>query len=103
MIKQRNIKDIISDKFLIIISVITKHLINLMQKLKLTTVGSSTGTVIPKEMLNRLKVEKGDTLFAIETPNGYLLTPYNPEVEEQLELGRDFMKQYRETFHTLAK
>ena len=48
-----------------------------MQKLKLTTVGSSTGTVIPKEMLNRLKVEKGDTLFAIETPNGYLLTPYD--------------------------
>jgi putative addiction module antidote len=74
-----------------------------MQKLKLTTVGSSTGTVIPKEMLNRLKVEKGDTLFAIETPNGYLLTPYDPEVEEQLELGREFMKQYRETFRALAK
>jgi putative addiction module antidote len=74
-----------------------------MQKLKLTTVGTSTGTVIPKEMLNRLKVEKGDTLFAIETPNGYLLTPYDPEVEEQLELGREFMKQYRETFRALAK
>ena len=74
-----------------------------MQKLKLTTVGTSTGTVIPKEMLNRLKVEKGDTLFAIETPDGYLLTPYDPEVEEQLELGREFMKQYRETFRTLAK
>ncbi len=74
-----------------------------MQKLKLTTVGSSTGTVIPKEMLNRLKVEKGDTLFAIETPNGYLLTPYDPEVEEQLELGREFMKQYPETFRALAK
>ena len=74
-----------------------------MQKLKLTTVGTSTGTVIPKEMLNRLKVKKGDTLFAIETPDGYLLTPYNPEVEEQLELGREFMKQYRETFRALAK
>jgi len=74
-----------------------------MQKLKLTTVGSSTGTVIPKEMLSRLKVQKGDTLFAVETPNGYLLTPYNPEIEEQLELGRDFMKQYRETFRALAK
>jgi hypothetical protein len=59
-----------------------------MQKLKLTTVGSSTGTVIPKEMLNRLKVEKG---------------VISPEVEEQLELGRKFMKQYRETFRALAK
>jgi putative addiction module antidote len=74
-----------------------------MQKLKLTTVGTSTGTVIPKEMLNRLKVKKGDTLFAIETPDGYLLTPYDPEVEEQLELGREFMKEYRETFRALAK
>ncbi len=74
-----------------------------MKKLKLTTVGSSTGAVIPKEMLSRLKVQKGDTLFAVETPNGYLLTPYNPEIEEQLELGREFMKQYRETFRALAK
>lgn len=74
-----------------------------MHKLKLTTVGSSTGMVIPKEMLSNLKVEKGDTLFALETPNGYLLTPYNPEIEEQLEAGRAFMKQYRETFKTLAQ
>jgi putative addiction module antidote len=74
-----------------------------MHKLKLTTVGSSTGTVIPKEMLSNLKVVKGDTLFALETPNGYLLTPYNPEIEEQLEAGRAFMKQYRETFKTLAQ
>lgn len=74
-----------------------------MHKLKLTTVGSSTGTVIPKEMLSSLKVEKGDTLFALETPNGYLLTPYNPEIEEQLQAGRAFMKQYRETFKALAE
>ncbi|AUC62542.1 toxin-antitoxin system MazE family antidote component (plasmid) [Cyanobacterium sp. HL-69] len=74
-----------------------------MHKLKLTTVGSSTGTVIPKEMLSNLKVEKGDSLFAIETPNGYLLTPYDPEIEEQLKAGRTFMKQYRETFKALAQ
>lgn len=74
-----------------------------MHKLKLTAVGTSTGAVIPKEMLVRLKLEKGDTLFAIETPSGYLLTPYDPEVEEQLRLGREFMKDYRETFRALAK
>lgn len=47
-----------------------------MATLKLTAIGTSTGAVIPKEMLARLKVEKGDTLFAIETPEGYLLTPF---------------------------
>lgn len=74
-----------------------------MHTLKLTTVGTSTGTVIPKEMLARLKVKKGDQLFVVETPSGYLLTPYDPEIERQLEFGREFMADYRETFRALAK
>ena len=71
--------------------------------LKLTTMGTSTGVVIPREMLTRLKVAKGDTLFAVETPSGYILTPYDPEVEEQLALGRELMGDYRETLRALAK
>ena len=74
-----------------------------MATLKLTAVGTSTGVVIPKEMLKRLKVTRGDTLFAIETPTGYLLTPYDPEIEEELQIGRRFMQKYRETFKALAK
>jgi len=74
-----------------------------MATLKLTAVGTSTGVVIPKEMLARLKVGRGDTLFAIETPAGYLLTPYDPAVVEELKLGRKFMSEYRETFKALAK
>jgi len=74
-----------------------------MQTLKLTAIGTSTGTVIPKEMLGRLKVGKGDSLFAIETAEGYLLTPYDPAVAEELQAGRQFMKEYRETFKALAE
>jgi putative addiction module antidote len=72
-------------------------------RLKLRAVGTSTGLVLPKEMLTRLKVKKDDTVFAVETPDGYLLTPYDPEVEKQLSVGREFMAQYRETFRALAK
>jgi putative addiction module antidote len=72
-------------------------------KLKLRAVGTSTGVVLPKEFLHRLKVRKNDELFAIETPEGYLLTPYDPEIEEQLELGRELMKEHRETLRALAK
>lgn len=72
-------------------------------KLKLRPVGTSTGIIVPKEMLVRLRVRKADTLFAVETPDGYLLTPYNPEVEKQLKLGREFMAEYRDTFRALAK
>lgn len=74
-----------------------------MAVLKLTTVGTSTGVVIPKEMLSRLKVGKGDSLFAIETPSGYLITPYDPEIEKQLKLGREIMNEYRDTLRALAK
>jgi putative addiction module antidote len=71
--------------------------------LKLTAIGTSTGVVIPKEMLNRMKVERGDALHVIETPDGYLLTPYDPEVAEQVEAGREFMKDNRDVFKALAK
>lgn len=53
-------------------------------------------------MLTRMKVAKGDTLHAVETAEGYLLTPYDPAVEEQLQAGRAVMKAYRETFKGLA-
>ncbi len=75
---------------------------DVMVAIKLTTLGTSTGAVIPKEMLSHMKVEKGDTLYAIETAEGYLLTPYDPGIEEQLEAGREFMKEYRDTFKALA-
>ena len=74
-----------------------------MAPLKLTAVGTSTGVVIPKEMLNRMKVARGDKLHVVETPDGYLLTPYDPTIAAQVEVGREFMKEYRETFKALAK
>lgn len=74
-----------------------------MHTLKLTTVGSSTGAVFPKELLAQLKLKKGDQLYAIETPEGFLITPYDPTIEKQLEVGRDFMREYRDTFKVLAK
>ena len=74
-----------------------------MAALKLTAVGTSTGVVIPKEMLNRMKLSRGDRLHVVETPDGYLLTPYDPAIAAQVEAGRVFMKEYRETFKVLAK
>lgn len=74
-----------------------------MIALKLTAVGTSTGIVIPKEMLKRMKVSRGDKLHVVETPDGYLLTPYDPAIAAQVEAGREFMMKYRETFKVLAK
>jgi len=74
-----------------------------MTTLKLTQIGNSVGVILPKEVMARLKVEKGDTLFVTEAANGVMLTPYDPELEAQLEAGREFMREYRDTFHQLAK
>ena len=74
-----------------------------MSKLKLTAVGTSTGVVIPKEMLQRMKVRRGDFLHVSETAEGYLVTPYDPAVAEQVEAGREFMREFRDTFKALAK
>lgn len=51
-----------------------------MTSLKLTTIGTSTGVIIPKAMLERMNVGKGDALYVVEAPDGsYRLTPYDPD------------------------
>ncbi len=74
-----------------------------MHALKLTQIGNSVGLVLPKELLARLRVEKGDTLYVTESPQGLAITPYDPSIADQLAEGREFMREYRDAFHTLAK
>jgi putative addiction module antidote len=74
-----------------------------MAVLKLTPMGTSTGVVIPAEMLHRLQVGDGDELLAIETVGGYLVTSYDPEVERQLKVAQKFMAEYEMTLRVLAK
>ena len=72
-----------------------------MVKLKLRAVGTSVGVVLPKEVLARMKLAQGDELFLTESPDGYRVTPYDPELEEQMSRAR-VMKRPR-TFCALAK
>ena len=72
-------------------------------KLKVTQIGNSLGIILPKEVVSALNVEKGDTLTLSETQDGFRLTPYDVEVERQLEAGREFAKEYRDTLRALAK
>ena len=74
-----------------------------MITLKLTTVGNSVGVVLPKEALDRLHVGKGDKVYLTESPDGFRLTPYDPEFEKQMTMARQIMKKRREVLHELAK
>jgi len=75
-----------------------------MNALKLTTIGTSTGVVIPKEMLARLNVTKGDTLYFTEMPDGgYRLTSGDPAFAAKMEKAEGIMRRYRNTLRELAK
>lgn len=74
-----------------------------MHVLKLTQIGNSVGLILPKEVLNRLKLEKGDTVFLTDAPGSVTITPFDPNFDEQLEIGCEFMREYRDTFNALAK
>jgi putative addiction module antidote len=74
-----------------------------MVKLKITTIGSSAGVVLPKEVLARLKVSKGDSLFLTESHEGFRITPYDPDFEGQMSLADKFMHDRRNVLHELAK
>ena len=71
--------------------------------LKITTVGNSAGIVLPREILERLRVQKGDTLYALETPNGIELTPYDSEFAEEMAVAEKVMRDNRDLLRKLAE
>jgi len=70
---------------------------------KILTIGSSVGVVLTKDVLARLKVQKGDTLYISDTPDGIKLTPYDPEFAEEMEAGRKVMRKHRDVLRKLAE
>jgi putative addiction module antidote len=70
---------------------------------KVTTVGSSTGIVLPKDVLERLHLQRGDSVYLTETPGGVHITPYRPDFAEAIDAGRRVMRRYRNTLRKLAE
>ena len=72
-------------------------------KAKVQKIGNSLGVILPKEVLNRQRVGEGDILTLSEGPSGMILSVYDAELQEELEIGDAFMRKYRDTFKALAK
>nr|WP_298132453.1 AbrB/MazE/SpoVT family DNA-binding domain-containing protein [uncultured Pseudoxanthomonas sp.] len=72
-------------------------------KLKITTIGNSAGVILPRELLARLRLEKGDELHALETPDGIRLTVYDPTLAEQMEVAEQVMRDRRTLLNKLAQ
>jgi putative addiction module antidote len=74
-----------------------------MHALKLTQIGNSVGVILPKEVLARLKLGKGDTVYLTDSPDGMRITPHDPVFEKQMEAAREIMKSRRAVLRELAK
>ena len=72
-------------------------------KLKITSIGNSAGVILPKELLARLRVDKGDELFVLETPDGIKLTAFDPTLAAQMEVAEEVMRKRRTLLHKLAQ
>ena len=71
---------------------------------KLTTVGSSEGFIVPKDAREKLNIQKGDTLYLTDAPDGGLrITPFSPEFARQMTLAEQIMREDREILRVLAK
>jgi len=72
-------------------------------KLKITTVGNSVGVVLPKDILERLRVDKGDMLTVTETPDGIELRAFDEEFAEQMAVAERVMREDRDVLRKLAE
>jgi hypothetical protein len=54
-------------------------------------------------VLTKSQLEKGQLLFMTETPEGLLLTPCDAALDEQVQAGRSYMREFRGTYQQLEK
>ena len=74
-----------------------------MVALKVRKVGNSLGFSAPQEVWTTLRATEGDTVFFTASPDGFRLTPYDPEFERQMTVAREIMKEDRDLLRELAK
>ena len=73
-------------------------------KLEIKKIGNSTGVILPKELLVRLGLKQGQVVYVTELPDGDIrLSRYDPDFEETMEIMKQLMVEYRDTFKALAK
>jgi len=73
------------------------------KKLKVTAIGNSTGVILPKELLEKLRVGRGDELIATETPDGVVLSAYDADFAAQMDVAERVMREDRDLLRKLAE
>ena len=72
-------------------------------ELKVTKIGNSLGVILPRDLLGKLQLDKGDSIFLVNTPDGFRMTSYDPAFAEQMESARTLMRKRRNVVNELTK
>ena len=64
---------------------------------------NSVAMIVPKQVRQKMGVKEGDVVYLTETPDGYQISPYDPEFSRQMELARKAQAKHRDALHELAK
>ena len=73
-------------------------------KIEIKKIGNSDGLILPKELLARLRLDKGDWVYVTELSDRSIkITPYDPAHEKGMEIAEEIMDEYRDTLAALAK
>jgi putative addiction module antidote len=75
----------------------------MVREIKLRQAGGSVTATLPKDIADRLHVQPGDRVYAIETDRGVLLTPYDPDFDQALQAFEQVRRQYRNALKRLAE
>ncbi len=74
-----------------------------MTALKLSRIGNSVGVVLPKDVLAKLRVREGDRVYLTEAPDGFHISPFDPELAHQMDVAEQVMRDNRDVLRQLAK
>lgn len=72
-------------------------------ELKVTKIGNSLGVILPRDLLGKLQLDKGDSIFLVATPEGFRMTAYDPAFAEQMDQARTLMRKRRNAVNELSK
>ena len=75
----------------------------IFKPLKLIKIGNSVGVILSKDVLAKLRVSQGETLYLSETPAGYMLSATNPEFVDAMSKAEEIMREDRDILAVLAK
>jgi putative addiction module antidote len=73
-------------------------------RIEIKKIGNSDGVILPRELMQRLDLKRGQYLHVVELPGGgFQAIPYDPQFEETVKIADEIMDEYKDTLAALAK